>query len=314
VRVNVQLVDGTSGDHLWAQSFDGFPEDIFDVQDRITAGVAALVAPTIEKAEIARARRERPGNLTAHDLYLRALGNYATERPRDNADAIELLDRAIKLDPTYAPALALAAHCREHRSTMGWPAYGADDQATALDLVGRALDLNPDDGAALARCGMVLLFFTRDFERAVLTLEPAMALNPNHETVVVNAGIVHMTAGSLDKAEEYYLRAIDMAPNEGVALTGMAWVTLFRRHYEDALNWATRALAINPNFNAIYWVLISANAYLGRGGEAKRWLAAFNRISGGASLKSIRRGESIRIPARFEIFLEGLRLGGMTED
>jgi TolB-like protein/Tfp pilus assembly protein PilF len=313
VRVNAQLIDGVSGDHLWAHNFDGVIEDIFDVQDRITAGVAALVAPTIEKAEIERARRERPGNLTAHDLYLQALGNFATARPDDNAEAIDLLDRATALDPKYAPALALAAHCREHRSTMGWPAIGADDQATALDMARRALDLSSDDGATMARCGMVLLFVGRDFDRAVLTLERAMALNPNHEVVVVNAGIAHMMGGSLEKAEEYYLRAIDMAFNEGVALGGMAWVNLFQRRYEDALSWAARSLAITPNFNANYWTLIAANAYLGHGAEARRWLAALNRVSSGVTLARIRKGQSSKDPSRFEILLEGLRLGGMPE-
>jgi tetratricopeptide (TPR) repeat protein len=148
----------------------------------------------------------------------------------------------------------------------------------------------------------------------MLTLERAMVLNPNHEIVVVNAGIVHMVGGSLEKAEEYYLRAIDMALYEGVALAGMGWVSLFRRRYDEALSWATRSLAINPNFNGTYWVLIAANAYLGNSAEARRWLAALNRVSTGVTLSAIRRGQVTRDPTRFEIFLEGLRLGGMAEN
>ena len=313
LRVNAQLVSGASGEHLWAHSFDGAVEDIFDVQDRITATVAALVAPHIDKAEIERARRERPGSLAVHDLYLRALAKFETLSAHDNAAGLELLDRAIALDPDYAPALALAAHSREHRMTMGWPAYRADDREVALALAHRALDRAGDDGVTIARCGMVLLWVGREFDRGVMTLERAVAINPNHEVVVLNAGIAHLVGGSLDKAMVYFRRAIDMSLNQSIAMTGVAFVNLYLGRIEEAIEWATRSLAINPNFNATYWALIAANVYLGRLEEAQRWLTALQALSPGVTVASIRRGAINRDPRRAEILNEGLRLAGMPE-
>jgi adenylate cyclase len=313
LRVNAQLVEGASGDHLWAHNFDGAVEDIFDVQDRITAGVAALVAPSIEKAEIERARRERPGSLAVHDLYLQALAKFETRSPQDNATGLELLDRAIALDPDYAPALALAAHSREHRMTMGWPAYCDDDREVALDLARRALARASDDEAILARCGMVMLLVARDFDRAVSLLERAVAINPNHQDVVLHAGIAHLVGGSLDKAMAYHLRAIDMSLNQSTSLTGIAFINLYRDGNEEALEWATRSLAINPNFNATYWALIAANAHLGRLEEARRWLIALQAISPGVTVAGISRGFICKDPRRLETITEGLRLAGMPE-
>jgi TolB-like protein/Tfp pilus assembly protein PilF len=313
LRVNAQLVSGSSGDHVWAHTFDGPLEEIFDVQDRITAGVAALVAPSIEKAELQRARLERPGSLAVYDLYLRALARFEARTPQDNAAGLELLDRVIALDPDYAPALALAAHSRAHRITMGWPAYRNDDRETALDLARRALDRAGDDGTAIARCGMVMLFVGRDFDRGVSLLDRAVAINPNSEVAVTNAGLAHVMGGSLDKATEYCLRAIDMSLHQTIAMTGLADISIYSGRYEEAIEWATRSMASNPNFNGTYWALISANALLGRSAEAARWLALLREMSPNVTLSSISRGVDTKDPRRAEAYKQGLRLAGMPE-
>ena len=133
LRITAQLVDGATGAHLWANKFDGAVEDIFDVQDKITEGVVAVVEPQIQQAEIKRSRRERPESLAAYDLYLRGLEKLYLDRPEDNATALEILERAIALEPGYAIALAYAAHGYEHRVGMGWPPFGEDDAKRSLN-------------------------------------------------------------------------------------------------------------------------------------------------------------------------------------
>lgn len=314
LRINAQLVDGTSGEHLWAHNFDGAVADVFDVQDRITASVAALAAPSIQKAEIERTRRERPDSLAVHDLYLRALARFDNRSLKDNTAGLELLDRAIALDPEYAPALALAAQSRETRMTMGWPGYRDDDREVALDLGQRALDRAGDDGAIIARCGIVVLFVGHDFDRGVSLLERAVALNPNNEIVLRDAGMAHAIGGSLEKSEEYFQQTLDLTLNQSIALTGMAFINLYRDQFEKALEWAARSLAISPNFNGTYWALIAANSYLGRFEEALRWLTALQVISPGVTVASVRRGFVCKDSRRVEIITEGLRLAGMPED
>ena len=133
IRITAQLVDGKTGSNFWAQNFDGATADIFDVQDQITASVAAVVGTKIELAEIDRSRRKRPGNLDAYDYYLRALQKLYTYLDTDNLAAITLLHQAIALEPDFALALAWAAYGYEHRVTMGWDAASPDDGAKALN-------------------------------------------------------------------------------------------------------------------------------------------------------------------------------------
>ena len=129
LRITAQLVDGVTGAHLWARSFDGSLEDVFDFQDRITESVATLVEPRIQTAEIERSRRERPGSMATYDIYLRALTKISSESDKDNAEAYALLTEALALEPDNAVFLAHAAWALEHRSTMGWPPIGARRQA-----------------------------------------------------------------------------------------------------------------------------------------------------------------------------------------
>ena len=113
VRVAAQLIEGASGAHLWAEKFEGAVADIFDFQDEITRSVIGLIEPQIRKAEIERARRKRPESLDAWDLYVQALPLVYAANVPGYTDAIVLLDRAIALEPDYAPALALASWAHE---------------------------------------------------------------------------------------------------------------------------------------------------------------------------------------------------------
>jgi adenylate cyclase len=157
LRITGQLIDAATGAHLWADRFDGSLEDVFDLQDRITANVVGAIEPTLRKAEIERARRKPVENLDAYDLYLRALPHVYAALPDENLVGLDLLNKAIDLAPTYAPALAHAAWCLTQRVTRGWPSAGADDVATATGLARRAAAAGGDDAVALVLAGFVLV-------------------------------------------------------------------------------------------------------------------------------------------------------------
>jgi adenylate cyclase len=125
-----------------------------------------------------------------------------------------------------------------------------------------------------------------------------------------------LLGGDLDEAARFLQRALRLNPNEfGTAwqLTGMAHVRMAAGHYEEALGWATRSYAVNRGFDATYWMLIAANAHLGRLDEARRHLAGLQAISPGVNLARIRRGQLSRDPQRIEVLIEGMRLAGMPE-
>ena len=120
VRITAQFVDAATGAHLWADRYDGTLEDIFDLQDRITASVIGAIQPSIRAAEIDRARRKRPDSLDAYDLVMRALPFVWSLDAASNATATKLLDEALGLDPTYPLALSLSAWCSGQRVVYNW--------------------------------------------------------------------------------------------------------------------------------------------------------------------------------------------------
>ena len=312
LRIAAQLLDGTNGAHLWAHNFDGAVEDVFDVQDRITEGVVAVVEPKVQRAEIDRSRRERPESLDAYDLYLRALQKINTSRPDDNAAGLELLDRAIAQEPGYAVALALAANGLQHRLTMGWPAMTDDDEGKCLRLAREALAIGGDDPLVLARCGLVLLLVGHEYDRGLQILKRALAANPNDVLVLSHTGVANVLSGSLDEAVALLHRAIDLSPGDAWSgMTGLAEAHLCLGQYEDALEWAGRSLAENPNFNVTYWILIAAKAHLGRMDEARQELATLQAMAPGVSIA--RLGLHAKDQRSNDVITEGLRLAGMPE-
>jgi TolB-like protein/Tfp pilus assembly protein PilF len=314
LRITAQLVDAMTGAQLWAQNFDSPAEDVFDVQDRITASVAAIIEPKIQQAEIDRSRRERPESLEAYDLYLRASQLLNTFRADANAAAIELLEKAMSMEPASAPVLAQAIYAYEHRCTMGWAPVSANDGARAIELVRSALAVARDDALLLVRCGFAIQAIERDFDQGLILVTRAVALNPHNVEVLFVAGAVHIWCGSLDEALRLFKRVIELSPGDTVnAYAGLAHVNIALGHYQEALEWAGRSYAENPNFDVIHWLLIAANAHLGRMEEARRWLRALQALSPGVTMASIQSGNTQKEPGRMAAIFDGLRKAGMPE-
>ena len=144
------------GAHLWADRFDGALEDIFDLQDKVTASVVGAIAPKLEQAEIERARRKPTKNLDAYDYYLRGLAGSHEWTKEGNDEALSSLYRAIELDPGFAAAYGLAARCYVQRSSGGWVTDYATESAEAERLALKAASLGKDDAVALATAGFTL--------------------------------------------------------------------------------------------------------------------------------------------------------------
>ena len=153
VRITGQLIDGSTGNHVWAEKFEGSFEDVFDLQDRLTESIVGALEPTLRRAEIERARGKRTEMLDAYDLYLRALLHAFDNTLAENAEAIHLLNEAVRLDPNYAVAHAHAAWCHEQRWFRG--GFNLDDRTAALKHASLAISLGPDDPEALSIAAFV---------------------------------------------------------------------------------------------------------------------------------------------------------------
>ena len=163
----------------------------------------------------------------------------------------------------------------------------------------------------MAHCGMSLLLCAKDYDWGMAVVQAAVEANPNNLLIVARAGIANLLCGSLDDALTYLHRANRLSPGDPGAhfsLIGIANVHLIRGDYAEALVWAARSLASNPNFDVTYWMLIAANAHLGRMGDAHRFLRELRKVAPGVTVASIRAGQPYKHPSRVAAMLEGLRL------
>jgi TolB-like protein/tetratricopeptide (TPR) repeat protein len=316
LRVTAQLIDGTSGAHVWAERFDGSAADIFDFQDEITRAVVGLIEPQIHRAEIERARRKHPESLDAWDLYVEAVPLvYAADVP-GYSQAIDLLDRALALDPAYVPALAFASWAHEKRATFGGPTCAAaDDREVALDRATRALELDPDDALAMALLGWERILFRSDYDGLGLCVR-AVELNPNHRAVLDLAAVAHINAGDLADATACAMRALQLSPGATDAymcMNHISAVYFAAGDFVEAAEWAQRSIALERNFLFSQLFLAASLAHLGRveaAGSAMRSALAIRPDYTVANELECR----LRFPERWQLWIEGLRLAGMPEN
>jgi adenylate cyclase len=179
VRITGQLIDASNGTHIWADRFDGAIDDIFDLQDQVTASVVGAIAPKMEQAEIERAKRKPTENLDAYDYYLRGMASVYRATKDTYGDALRLFYKAIELDPNFASAYGMAAWCYAWRKMNGWMADRAMESAEAARLALQAVELGKEDPVALSMGGFALAFVVGEVEDGAILIDEALILNPN---------------------------------------------------------------------------------------------------------------------------------------
>ncbi|TNF64385.1 MAG: tetratricopeptide repeat protein [Rhodobacteraceae bacterium] len=274
IRVTVQLIETESGNHIWADRYDGQIEDMFDLQDRITEKVAGALQPSIRMAEIEKARRKRPQDLGAYDFSMRALRHVWTLEHEESEIAMALLEQALALDPDYPFALALAAWCHAQRSVYNW----TDDPRAALDkalaLAQRAEAQGEDDPLTLAVLGTVLTLALQP-ERARGFLERAVAIDPNSAWAWARLGWLEAYAGNAEKAETHLRRSLELSPLDPLNFNTYGALGAARAQigdYKGALPHFERALSERPG--AIWLWRILCVCLMGAGEEARAREAA----------------------------------------
>jgi len=140
VRITGQLIDTSTGAHIWADRFDGSLEDIFELQDHVASGVVGAIEPKLRQSEIERASRKPSQSLDAYDLYLRALAQVYRFTAESMREATALLEHALAIDPSYAPAAALIGRCRGFQRLQGWGRVSAGEVTEAVRLARQAIE------------------------------------------------------------------------------------------------------------------------------------------------------------------------------
>ena len=316
LRITGQLIDAATGTHLWAERYDGGLEDVFDLQDQITAQVVGAIVPAIRRAEIEAARRKPADNLDAYDLFLRALPHAAIVAPQENLTALDYLNRAIAIDPDYAPALGYAAWCLVQRVTRGWPPAFADDRAMAETLARRALAMAGGDATALVLGGFALVALKIDLSAGLDACRRAVSLTPGSGFVGALAGAAMVWANDLDTAIAVLDRAMvigSLDPSYFLMLTMSGTAHLFSGRAEIAIGLFERAAALNPGFDSIQWILCTAYTQLGRRTEAQAAFAKFRAMAPHATISRLRRELPFQYPTHIAMVTDALRQAGLPE-
>lgn len=270
IRITVQLIDTSSGNHIWAEKYDGSLDDIFDLQDRITEQVAGTLQPSIRLAEIERVGRKRPQDFGAYDFTMRAFKHVWVLEKEETAKGLDLLNKALELDPSYPLALALAAWCHAQGSVYNWAADIEASKREALGLAERAADLSADDPLILTVLGTVHTF-VRNYGAARVLLQRAVALDPNAAWAWSRLGWLAVYADRPKEAHENFEKALRLSPLDPMNFNnyvGMASAFQVAGEDNDAADMFLRALDERPNAFWIYRNLAPALLGSGRLSEA----------------------------------------------
>jgi TolB-like protein/DNA-binding winged helix-turn-helix (wHTH) protein/Tfp pilus assembly protein PilF len=280
VRISTQLVEAQTAHHLWAERFDGTLEDIFDLQDRVAEAVAGVIEPNLRAAEIGRSATKPTGSLDAYDLYLRALPqSYSNTRVGSDA-ALDLLHRAITLDPDFALAKALIAFVHVMRRSQVWS--GPPEWAEGTRLAREALAAASEDPSALRLAGHAVALLAPDIEAGLMAVERALALNPNSAQVLSAAAWVHNYACRPEVSIPLFTRAMRLSPLDpelAYMMSGIGMAQLIAGDPAAAIPWGERSVRQAPTWMVGHRVLIAGLMLSGRVAEAKAAAAAFQRLT-----------------------------------
>jgi TolB-like protein len=306
VRITAQLIEAETGAHLWADRFDGALEDVFDLQDQVASSVAGVIEPALEAAERHRSSLRPTSDLTAHDLYLRALPDWLSWEKERVTRALHSLEEAIARDPHYGPALASAAFCYGIFENNNWTEDAQKTRKTSLELALRALQASAEDPAVLVISGFMLAYFGEDVETSIRLHDRSLHLNPSSAFAWHLSGWVRLWSGRTDKAIEHFEKSLRLNPRDrrGHQLAGIGIANFFERRFDIAIEKLLLSAEELPSYVASHRFLAACYAHMGRFTEARQIVSRIRALTPIV----IPEAAFYRNPVHRELYLSGLRL------
>ena len=315
VRITGQLIDATTGAHLWAERFEGTLDDIFELQDTVAAGVVGAIAPQLELAEIERASRKPTESLHAYDYYLRGLSKFHLASRAGLDEALPLFYKAIELDAEFASAYGMAAWCYYWRKMNRWLIDREADGNEAARLCRHAVTLGRNDAVALTRGGHAWPHFGGDLDSCATYVDRAMMLNPNLSTIWYLGGYQRISLGNHDSAIEYFTRAMRLSPLDPETFqmqTGIAMGHLYCGRFDAAVACLEMAWREVPNVLRVAAFMAASHALAGREEEARQAMHHVRRLD--PTLRVGKLDDWLLVqPKDFAVAAEGLRRAGLPE-
>lgn len=314
VRITGQLIDATTGAHLWADRFDGTLEDVFELQDQVTANVVGAIAPRLERAEIERATRKPTDSLDAYDHYLRGLACVHRWTREANREALGHFARAIQRDPDFAAAYGMAARCYSQGKVSGW----LDDPSLAIAeverLAGQAAALGKDDAIALNSAGMALAYVVGKLDDGRNLINQALALDPNLAWAWLFSGWVNVWLGEPEIAIEHVARAMRLSPFDPHVYNmqaALASAHFFAGRYAEAFSWAAMAARQQPNHLIAVGIVAASGALAGQAEDARKAMTHLRRLDPSLHTANLFQLMPCRRPEDLARLARGLHAAGL---
>jgi adenylate cyclase len=269
VRLTAQLIDSLDGRQIWADRFDGGLDDVFDLQDRITQEIVAALEVQLTLGEQVRVWRKRSGSPLVYEYLLKGRVLYVNFARHTHARARDQLERALELNPVFAPALYLLGLTLTDQARFGWENDQAATFEAALDCANRALAADPGYGEAYLVIGYVCTF-QRRHDEAVAAGEKAVTLSPSGSDAYHMAGMYHGYAGNFRMAALYEENAQRLSPLErNESMVDEARARFHLGDFAAAHDIASRVLKERPRWLTAQSTLIASLWNLGRQDEAR---------------------------------------------
>jgi tetratricopeptide (TPR) repeat protein len=292
-------------------------DDIFELQDEVASHVVGAIEPKLRQSEIERTARKPTESLDAYDLYLRALAQYYKYTDEGMREAIALLQRALAIDPSYAPAAAMIGWCRGWQRLQGWGPLSDAEIAEAARLARQAIEAGRDDPDALWMAANTVSFFAGDHAAAAGAIDRALTLNPSSAHAWFASGVLSYRQNRPERAVEAFERGMRLSPLDplGYLFTaGLAAVHVMAGRYEEAIEWADRSLRELPRYESAIRNRLVACAHLGRIEEARDGLGRLLEITPGLTIARFKALYTItHAPELIDLHVEGLRRAGLPE-
>ena len=318
VRIAVQLTDASHGHQILSERFEGELQEVFTLQDQVATQLSARIAPTLRSKEVERARRKPTTNLTAYDLFLRAIPPRRDTLEQNN-ESLRLLYKAIELDPDFSTAYGLAAWCHEIQVVFGWLPRSDVRIKEGLRLAHLAVETGENDPEALWMAGITIAMLSGDYVRGADLIERSLSLNPNSARAWWASGVLQTHLGRLETALESYERSRRLNPLDTAGYAYWAAVATTRFHlgdHEAALECAERALTDwqdSPVALRVKAAVCGLQNRLTEGKTCVQRLLAVNPHTTIETVKADFAAQAQHNPESYEALFRGLRLSGLPE-
>jgi adenylate cyclase len=314
VRITGQLIDSITGAHLWADHFDGGLEDVFGLQDKVTASVVGAIEPTVLEAEIERTRRAPA--VGPFDYIVRGLASLRTWSREANGEALQLFRQAQQLDPNLGVAYAAASQCYTWSKSFGWLTDPASETAEGARLARRALELGRSEPAILSMAGFGIAYLEGDLDFGGAAMDTALELNPNTAATLGIGGWISVFRGEPDLAIERVQRAMQLSPVDAFMFawrSAGAYALFSLGRHEEALSWAEKALRERPGYLPAARMIVASAALAGVPERPETSVARLRQLEPTLRISNLRDQIPYRRPEDLARFADGLRKAGLPE-